>query len=114
MERPLSHNFSNIPVEGSGYWIWSKRGYQAGRVGWPGRVAYSCVTSNSEGHNFFVRTPFRVFLDSMESPSSQDSICMPLEGSEYWSYPKRGYRAGRVGWPGRATYSCVTSNFRRS
>ena len=32
-----------------------------------------------EGHNFFVRTPFRVFLDSMESPLSQEAIHMPVE-----------------------------------
>ena len=30
----------------------------------------------SESHNFFVRTPFWVFLDSMESPLSQESIHM--------------------------------------
>ena len=35
----------------------------------------------SEGNNAFVRTLFRVFLDSMESPLSQDSIHMPLEDS---------------------------------
>ena len=35
----------------------------------------------SEGHNFFFRTPFRVFLDSMESPLSKDSINMLVEGS---------------------------------
>ena len=34
-----------------------------------------------EGHNFLVRTPFRVFLDSMESPLSQDSIRMSVEDS---------------------------------
>ena len=28
----------------------------------------------SEGHNFFVQTPIQVFLDSMESSLSQDSI----------------------------------------
>ena len=28
----------------------------------------------SEGHNYFVRTPFWVFLDFMESPLSEDSI----------------------------------------
>ena len=32
-----------------------------------------------EGHNSFVRTPIRVFLDSMESPLSQESIDMPEE-----------------------------------
>ena len=52
--------------------------------------------STSEGHNFFVRTPFQVFLDSMESPLSQDSSHMPVEGNGYWSWPKRG---GRVGLP---------------
>ena len=35
----------------------------------------------SEGHNSFVRTPFRVFLDSMEIPLSQDSIHGPLGDS---------------------------------
>ena len=33
----------------------------------------------SEGHNSFVRAPFRVFLDSMESPLSQESIHMHVE-----------------------------------
>ena len=33
----------------------------------------------SEGHNSFVRTPIRVFLDSMEIPLSQESINMPEE-----------------------------------
>ena len=41
----------------------------------------NCWPSNSDGHNFFVRTPFRVFLDSMEIPLSQDSSRMPLEDS---------------------------------
>ena len=35
-----------------------------------------------DGHNFFVRTPFQVFLDYMEIPLSQDSIHMTLEDSE--------------------------------
>ena len=34
-----------------------------------------------KGHNFFVRTPFRVFLDSMEIPLSQDSIHITVENS---------------------------------
>ena len=33
----------------------------------------------SEGHNSFVRNPFQVFLDSMESPLSQEYIHMPEE-----------------------------------
>ena len=28
----------------------------------------------SDGHNFFVRTPFQMFLDSMESPLSLQSV----------------------------------------
>ena len=32
----------------------------------------------SDGHNFFVRTPFFMFLDSMESPLSLESIHIKL------------------------------------
>ena len=85
MESPLSPDSNCIPVEGSRYWSWPKKGSRAGRVGWPGRSAYSCVTPTSEGHNFFVRTLFRVFLDFMEIPLSQNSSRMPLEGSGCWS-----------------------------
>ena len=35
----------------------------------------------SDGHNFLVRTPFRVLLDSMESPWSQESSHGPVEGN---------------------------------
>ena len=48
----------------------------------------------SDDHNFFVRTPFRVFLDSMVSPLSQDSSHVPMEGSGGWGFPDR---AGRLG-----------------
>ena len=37
----------------------------------------------SEGHMSFVRTPFQVFLDSMESSLSQDTIHIPVEDSGY-------------------------------
>ena len=37
------------------------------------------VPLTSDDHNFFVRTPFEVFLDSMESPLSQESRFMPVE-----------------------------------
>ena len=37
------------------------------------------VSLTSDEHNFFVRTPFEVFLDSRESPLSQESRFMPLE-----------------------------------
>ena len=43
---------------------------------------FDCVRPpTSEGHNSFVRTPFWVFLYSMESPLSQESIHMPDEGN---------------------------------
>ena len=42
----------------------------------------SFVPLTSDDHNFFVRTPFEVFLDSMESPLGQESRFMPVE--EKW------------------------------
>ena len=38
----------------------------------------------SDDHNFFVRTPFEVFLDSMESPLSQESRFMSVE--DKWGF----------------------------
>ena len=38
-----------------------------------------CVPPTSDDHIFCVRTPFWVFLDSMERPLSQDSFYVPLE-----------------------------------
>ena len=32
------------------------------------------ISPTSDGHNFFVRTSFLMFLDSMESPLSLESI----------------------------------------
>ena len=32
------------------------------------------ISPSSDGHNFFARTPFRMFLNSMESPLSLESI----------------------------------------
>ena len=37
------------------------------------------VSLTSDEHNFFVRTPFEVFLASMEIPLSQESRFMPVE-----------------------------------
>ena len=37
------------------------------------------ISPTSDGHNFFVRTPFRMFLDYMESPLSLESIHIYLE-----------------------------------
>ena len=36
-----------------------------------------------EGHNFFARTPILVFLESMESPLSQDYSHIPIDGIGY-------------------------------
>ena len=33
-----------------------------------------------DNHNFFVRTPIRVFLDSTENPLSLESCHMPVNG----------------------------------
>ena len=84
-----------------------QQGQVAGLVG----LATHARPLTSEGHNFFIRTLFRVFLGSMESPLSSNSIHVLVEGSGYWRWLAR---AGRVGWPGRAGYSCETSNFERS
>ena len=48
------------------------------------KFSHLCFFSNfvpltSDDHNFFVRTSFEVFLDSMESPLSQESIFMLVE-----------------------------------
>ena len=56
-----------MPVEGNGCWGWSVRG---GRVGMDTHVR----PPTSEGHKFFVQTPFQVFLNSMERPFCQDCI----------------------------------------
>ena len=56
--------------------------------------------STSEGHNFFVRIPIRVFLDSIEIPLSQVSTWMSLEGGGCRIRPERGIRESKVGCPG--------------
>ena len=43
---------------------------------------FYCWLLASDSHNFFVQTPFQAFLDSMESPLSQDFIHIPVEDSE--------------------------------
>ena len=40
----------------------------------------SCETPTSDDHNFLVRSPFQVFLDSMESSLSLESDHMPVDG----------------------------------
>ena len=55
-----------------GYWT-----VRAGRLG----LAIQVCPPTSDDHNFFVQTPFRVFLDSMEIPLSQDSRHIPVDDS---------------------------------
>ena len=55
--------------------------YHEKRVG-PADSAWVTVHGKpptSDGHNFFVRTPFRMFLDSMEIPLSLESIHIYLD-----------------------------------
>ena len=39
------------------------------------------ISPSSDGHNFFIQTPFRMFLDSMESPLSLKSIHIYLDNN---------------------------------
>ena len=69
--------------------MWRELGAGAGRLGpigkdWSGRASRVRLVNpmrppTSEGHNFFLQTPIRVFLDSMESPLSQESIHIELD-----------------------------------
>ena len=40
----------------------------------------SCEAPTSDDHNFLVRSPFQVFLDSMERSLSIESDHMPVDG----------------------------------
>ena len=63
----------------------------------------------SEGPNSFVRTPFRVFLDSMESPLSQDSINVPVMGNERAHLGQlSSERAGHLGYVRSARLGLTT------
>ena len=81
MESPLSQEYTNMPEEDN---ICQNKVLYRAR---PGQVSSSSSgfdyvgPPTSEGHNSFVRTPIRVFLDYMESPLSQESINMNEEAS---------------------------------
>ena len=76
MENPLSQESIHVPMKDS-------RSVQPGRSARPSQVSSTGFDyvgpPTSEGHNFFVQTPFRVFLYSMESQLSHDSIHMHME-----------------------------------
>ena len=63
-----------------------------GQLGWVDYVGPPI----SKGHNFFVRTPFRVFLDSMESQLSQEYIHMPDEDIRHQTEVLYQVRSGQV------------------
>ena len=82
MESPLSQEPNHIPVEGN----WYPQPYlnlvfvPSVQVGHKGPFLF-CLPPTSDNHIFHVRTPFWVFLDSMESPLSQGYFHVPVEGS---------------------------------
>ena len=82
MEIPLSQEYIHIPEENIR--CLTKVIYElvtSGQLVNPGQlVRFAYVWPPTlEGHISFVRTPIRVFLDSMESPLSQEYIDMPKE-----------------------------------
>ena len=82
MESPLSQEYSHIPednircmTELIDELVTSDQLVNLGQL-----VIFAYVgPPTSEGHISFVRTPIRVFLDSMESPLSQEYINMHEE-----------------------------------
>ena len=50
------------------------------QVGHRGHFLF-CLPPTSDYHSFCVQTPFGVFLGSIESPLSQDSLYVLVEGS---------------------------------
>ena len=82
MESPLSQKSIHMLVEGN----WSPQPCSklvflpSVKMGHSGHIFY-CVPPTSDDHIFRVRTPFGVFLDSMESSLSQEYIHMPVEGN---------------------------------
>ena len=85
MKSPLSQYSIHIPVEDSVEHNLLK--YMLFQGCWPARAGRLGLTiyvrpPTLNDHNLFVRTPFWVFLNSMERSLSQDSIHMPAEDSE--------------------------------
>ena len=86
MEIPLSQYSSMFLLRAVGTrasWQGQVGQGRSGRLAGLGLATY-VRPPTSKGHNFFVRTPFWVLLDSMEIQLSQDSIYIPMEGSGYW------------------------------
>ena len=81
MESPLSQDSIHMPVEDSRCQTELRQVSSTQPVQVISAGCDYMGPATSEGHNSFVLTPFLVFLDSMESPWSQDSIHIPLEDS---------------------------------
>ena len=73
MERTLSIESIHIYLGNIGTNIRSIN-YEKSRPYWLLVAIVHGKPPTSDGHNFFVRTPFWMFLDSMESPLSLESI----------------------------------------
>ena len=86
----------------------------AGRVGWLGWAAYSCMTSNLGRSKLLRPNSVLGVLGLYGKPIESRFHPFTCKGKWVLELGGKGMlgRAGRVGWPGRAAYSCVTSNFR--
>ena len=73
MESPLSLKSIHIYLDNIETHIWS-RNHENSRPYWLLVATIHGKPLTSDGHNFFVRTPFWMLLDSMESPLSLESI----------------------------------------
>ena len=82
VERSLSQEPSHIHVEGNRYLqpFLKLVFIPSVQVGHRGHFLF-CLPPTLDDHIFRVRTPFGVFLDSMEIPLSQYSFHVPVEGS---------------------------------
>ena len=78
MERPLSIESINIYLDDIGNQIRS-RNHKKCRPFWLLVAIIHGKPPTSDGHNFFVRTPFWMFLDSMEIQLSLESIHIYLD-----------------------------------
>ena len=78
MEIHLSLEHIHIYPDNFGTHIRS-RNYETSRPCWLLVATVHGKPSISDGHNFFVRTPFWMFLNSMESPLSLESINIYLD-----------------------------------
>ena len=82
MESSLSQEPRHMPMDGN---LFPKPCLKlvfipSVQVGHKGHFLF-CLPPTLDDHIFHVPTSFGVFLDSMESPLSPDSLHMPMEGS---------------------------------